>query len=173
MGGGISFQISISNNGPVGIDRRAMGRGQSRGISPRRIEGMIFMSRYATKPRGEKLPLSNNFSPKIDSDGDLRAEFSALILPFPDKVLATSADCSPETVKCWKAERSFPQGRHLMKLVADFPKIQAWHDRRTGRVNNPQSQSELFALLEQVMSSDTAEGRAMRARYQQIVAEAK
>lgn len=154
-------------SGPV------MGRVCASGIVRRRIEGSRFMGRSATKPAGEKFAPPNNFSPKIASDGDLRAEFSALILPFPDKVLAASADCSPETVKCWKAERSFPQGRHLMKLVADFHRIQVWHDRRTGRSNNPQSQSELFALLEQVLASDTAEGRAMRARYQQIVAEAK
>lgn len=120
---------------------------------------------------GENFFPANNFSPEFPSDRRLRAEFAEVIQLFPDKVLAQAADCSPETVKCWKAERSFPQGRYLMKLVADFPKISAWHDRKTGRIHTPQSLTELFSHLEQVMASNTPEGRAMRARLQQIVAE--
>lgn len=137
-----------------------------------RGESMVGrMRKSATRTSGEKFAPAKNFSPEIGSDRELRADFSALILQFPDKELAAAADCSPETVKCWKAERSFPHGRHLMKLVADFPKIALWHARRTGGLAHPQSQSELFAFLEQVMASDTPEGRAMRARLQQILAQ--
>lgn len=120
---------------------------------------------------GEKIPATENFSPKIDNDGEIKRELAQIIQLYPDKVVAEAVDTSPDTVKCWKAERSFPQGRHLMRLVQAFPKIRAWHDRRTGGINHPQSQVELFAELERIMASNTPEGRAMRARFLQIIAE--
>ncbi len=126
----------------------------------------------ATILKGEEFTADVKFSP-IESDDALKADFSALIVQFPVKRLAKAADCPPDTVKCWKAGRSFPQGRYLMRLVSEFPKIRAWHDHRTGGMSNPRSQSEMFADLERIMASNTAEGRAMRARFQQIVAEAR
>lgn len=123
----------------------------------------------ARNAAGEKLAPSTIISPDFSTDKALKAEFSAVILAFPTDALAESADCSPETVKCWKAARAFPHGRHLMKLVADFSAIRTWHSRKTGGLDHPQSQAELFVLLEKIMASDTAEGRAMRARFQQIV----
>lgn len=105
------------------------------------------------------------------SETEIKAEFSALILPFKDHRIARAVDCSIDTVKMWKAGRSFPQGRYLMRLVSEFPKIRAWHDQRTGGLSQPQNMSECFAFLEQMMASNTPEGRAMRARFQQIVAE--
>lgn len=105
------------------------------------------------------------------SEQDAAAEFSAVILAFSTGEIAKATGRSKETVKCWKAGRAFPNGVSLMALTSEFPRIRAWYDRRTGGVHNPQSQVELFAELERIMASETPEGRAMRARFQQIVAE--
>jgi hypothetical protein len=170
--GRLPFQNVTSEKGRGGNDPLAKLMGNDLAeLTARNGEGVISMAANSRKLDGAKYSPSTKFSPDFSSDKELKADFSALILQFPDKVLAYSADCSPETVKCWKAERTFPHGRHLMKLVADFPKIRAWHSRRTGGLDHPQSQSELYAALEKVMASGTAEGRAMRARFQQILAE--
>lgn len=58
-----------------------------------------------------------------------------------------------------------------MKLVAGIPRIEAWFSRRTGRLNNPQSFAEMCAFLEKAMASNTPEGRALRARREQIITE--
>lgn len=127
--------------------------------------------RTATRTKDEKFSTAEKFSPDFPEDSEIKAEFAQIIRAYPDKEVANAADCSPYTVKCWKAEVSFPQGRNLMKLLPHYPKIRKWHDRRTGGLNHPQSQVELFAELERIMASDTAQGRAMRARLQQIMEE--
>src|SRR4051812_32344923 len=111
-----------------------------------------------------------NFVGNISNDNADTAEFAGLIRLYSDRKVAKVAAVSEETVRLWKGEQRFPQGRNLMKLMAEFPKIAAWVNRRTGGMSNPRSTAEGFALLEQVMASASPEGRAMRARFQQIMA---
>jgi hypothetical protein len=128
------------------------------------------MPRHATKLQGENFSPSKNFSPVFSpmSEVDAAQEFAAVILPFSVGELATATNRSKETAKCWKLGRAFPNGVSLMALVAEFPAIRAWAHERTGGFDSSQSLGTMFALLEKVMASDTAEGRAMRARFQQI-----
>lgn len=127
------------------------------------------MAKTAISLESAKIARSNNSSPVFVSEQEAAKEFSAVILPFSVGELATATDRSKETVKCWKAGRSFPNGVSLMALVAEFPAIRAWHHTKTGGFDSPQSLGAMFSTLERVMASDTAEGRAMRARFQQIV----
>lgn len=127
------------------------------------------MRKTATRIKSEKFSPGEKFTPSIEKDTKLKADFAKVIHLYPAKLLAEAADCSVDTVKCWKARRSFPHGTHLMRLVADFPEINAWHSRRTGGLNNPRAQVEVYAELERILGEDSAKGRAMRARYHEIV----
>ena len=111
------------------------------------------------------------FVGNISNDNAEKAEFAGIIRLYKDSKIADAADVSEETVRLWKTERRFPQGHNLIKLMAEFPKVAAWVNRRTGGINNPRSMAEGFALVEQIMASATPEGRAMRARLMQIMAE--
>ena len=122
------------------------------------------------KSAGEKIAYPKNFAPVLTEQA-AAAEFSAIILPFSTGQLAQATGRSKETAKCWKSGRAFPNGVSLMKLMEDFPQIDAWVRSKTGRFNSPQTLGTMFGMLEKVMASDTAEGRAMRARFQQILAE--
>ena len=155
-------------NGRGQKTRAELGNGRA---SARRNQGGQTMSRFATRTTGEKFVRPTRFSPVFSSENEAKEEFSAVILPFSDKELAESADVSTETVKCWRARRALPRGFNLMALVADFPDIAAWFGRRTGGLSNPQSEVELFGHLEQIMASDTPQGRAMRARLRQLLTE--
>jgi hypothetical protein len=124
------------------------------------------MRRAATRRLGENFAPTKNFAPVTEQEA--AQEFSAVILPFSVGQLAQATGRSKETAKCWKAGRAFPNGVSLMALVAEFPQIRAWANRRTGGFDHPQSQSEGFALLERIMASNTAEGRAMRARLLEL-----
>lgn len=109
----------------------------------------------------------------ISNDNEERAEFAGIIRVYSDRKVSKAADVSEETVRLWKAERRFPQGHNLMRLMSEFPKIAAWVNRRAGGIANPQSLSEGMAYVESVMASNTPDGRAMKARLQQIIAEGK
>lgn len=109
----------------------------------------------------------------ISNDNEEKADFAKLIRPFSDVKLARAAEVSTETVRTWKVERSFPNGRHLIRLMEEFPKVNAWVNRRAGGINNPQSLSEGMAYVEKIMAGNTPDSRAMKARLQQLMAEGK
>lgn len=109
----------------------------------------------------------------ISNDNDEKAEFAGVIRVYSDRKVAKAADVSEETVRLWKNEKRFPHGSNLIRLMGEFPKIAAWVNRRSGGISNPQSLSEGMAYVEKVMASNTSDGRAMKARLQQIIAEGK
>ena len=127
------------------------------------------MNASAIKQTDTNFVPSTNFVPI--SEAERAEEFAGELIPFPAKDLARASSRSVETAKQWKAGRRFPNGESLMALMAAFPTINAWVLRKTGGIHSPQALSTAFALLEQIMQSDTAEGRAMRARFQEIQAE--
>lgn len=126
--------------------------------------------RTATKSRGETLSPAKTFSPFKPSPRDAAKEFSAVILPFSVGELATAANTSKETAKCWKNGRAFPSGTKLLALMAEFSHVQSWADSKTGaHRESPQVLASNFELLERLLASDTAEGRAMRARAAELM----
>jgi hypothetical protein len=140
------------------------------------VNGGTTSMRSSSALKGEKFSpagASKNFAPDFfpATEQDLAQEFSAQIIDFDTGVLAKASGRSKETVKCWKAGRAFPNGASLLALIAEFPRIRAWADRRTGGIANPQSFAETMELLERLMASDSAEGRAIRARMAELLRE--
>lgn len=128
--------------------------------------------RNARKGAGVKITYPKNFTPVLTEQA-AAAEFSAVIIPFSTGQLAQATGRSKDTVKCWKAGRTFPNGVSLMALIEDFPQIDAWVRSKTGRFNSPHTVTDIFSEMEKLLTSDSASGRAARARFQQIMAERK
>lgn len=126
--------------------------------------------RQSTGARRERFSPQKSLPPRI-SEIEAAAEFSAVILPFSAGQLAQASGRSKETAKCWKAGRSFPNGTSIKALEAAYPLIRSWANQRWGIHDSPERLTNSFALLEQIMASDSAEGRALRARLQQLAAE--
>lgn len=160
-----------SENGRGADEPRAKLVGNGRVEQTRRIEGETTMVRSATKTTGEKIAPATNFAPVL-TEQEAAAEFSAVILDFSAGELARASRRSKETAKCWKAGRAFPNGVSLLALVNEFPKIRAWVNAKTGGFDSPRGLSAAFALVEQIMATDTPDARAMRARLQQLLVRA-
>lgn len=103
------------------------------------------MGQTATQRAGEKFAPTKKFSPVTEQEA--AEEFSAVIIDFSVGELAHATGRSKETAKCWKAGRAFPNGVSLMALVAQFPRIRVWANRRTGGFDNPQTQVEFLHCL--------------------------
>lgn len=125
----------------------------------------------STALTGENVSRGKKSSP-VFSEADAAKEFSADILPFYSVgELALATGRTKETAKCWKAGRAFPNGVNLKALEAAFPKVRAWADHKWGIHDSSQRLVNVFDAIEQIMTSDTSEGRAMRARVLQLAAE--
>lgn len=148
-------------------ERRAAKLARDRAAQARRINGGWTMVETATRLEGDNFSPKNKFTPVTEQEA--AKEFSAVILQFSVGELAHATGRSKDTVKCWKSGRAFPNGASLMALIAEFPRIEAWVRSKTGSAfQSPASLGEVFGLLERLMQSDTAEGRAMRARFLEL-----
>lgn len=77
------------------------------------------MRKNSMEVRGEKFPPRKNLSPIFSSSRAAKAEFSAVIRDSGTGELAKMTDSSKDTVKCWRARRSFPGGENLMEMAKE------------------------------------------------------
>lgn len=102
--------------------------------------------RAAMKPVGVKITYPKNFTPVL-TEQVAAAELSAVILPFSTGQLAQATGRSKDTVKCWKAGRTFPNGVSLIALVKEFPQIRAWANSKSGGFNSPQGMNAAVQII--------------------------
>ena len=166
----MSAALDGVQKGRNGTDRSASWVQPSAGECPSPNHGGATMRNSSTRLRRENFLAPKNFTPKID-EVQAAKEFSAVILDFSAGQLAYATGRSKQTAKCWKAGRAFPNGNSLKSLEAEFPAIRSWANNRWGIHDSAERLTNGFALLEQMMASNSPEGRAMRARFQQMLAE--
>lgn len=138
----------------------------------RREEGGL-MSRDSAKELSGENVFWVQPHPPLKTSQEAAKEFSAVIIDFSSGELAQATGKSKETAKCWKRGRAFPDGMNLKMLEAAFPKIRAWSDWRFGVHDSAHRVGASFADIERFLTADTAEGRAARARVNEIMKETR
>lgn len=125
-------------------------------------------SALATKFEGTNfLPVRDYVTQK---DSTLAERFAAIILPFAIKDVARVADCSPETVKAWRAGRSLPYAPHLFPLARGIEPVRQWMFSESDP--NP-SLGVRIARLQQEALMPGEEGAIARATLNNIMAAAR
>jgi len=175
-----SFQIGFEN-GPDGEDRPAklvMGRDRA-GLATRRINGEGAVRRIATSRRVERLSPAKTFTPLFPSKTEARKEWASVILQFENGEVAVQGDVTKQTVKCWKAGRSFADGINLMELMQNNPVILNWVLGKLGVMqmpeflNDPRVLNAVMALAYQGIHQINPDGDEIRAAIQENIAKSR
>lgn len=137
-------------------------------VQPRHKEGGRFMRRNSIKVRGDKFTPQKNLSPIFSSSRAAKAEFAAVIRDSSTGTLARMIDGSKDTVKCWRARRSFPGGESLMEMAKEGgdESVREWVALKCGFIP-PEMAEAMWASSYQVKHQNNPDGDAMRASIRQ------
>lgn len=115
--------------------------------------------------------MGNKFA---SSNGEKFEErFSAEILRLPVKQVARTADVSVDTVKAWRAGKTFPNGAALMRAAKGIPSIHAimMDELRRDELLALESDRVLTGLMQalsRVSQEESSEGRLARRLMQEM-----
>lgn len=132
-------------------------------VNTRRKDGGSKMRRRSIEVRGEKFTPTKNLSPIFSSRRAAKAEFAAVIRDSSTGVLAKITDSSKDTVKCWRARRSFPGGENLMQLAAEGgdEAVREWVALKCGFIS-PEMAEAAYASAYQVEHQNNPDAEAVR-----------